>query len=163
MGNGWGGKREGAGHPFAHQMKPSAEVVPGQNEQRALRARPTTWRDLIAIDVLKQVATWFMTQVVAEMAKGDKADKAIVAAMFREARTTAGMLAPYQHRRLAALQIQGDPDRPLVHAFDPASLDRLTEEQLVLVRTALALLAPPAGLPAPDNGGPGRGDRPQAH
>ena len=158
---GWGGRRDPpGGRPPGSKNKPIAEV-PAVAERVGER-RAAISSGVRGVHALEQILAWFMGEAVREQQKGAGADRAVIAGMLREARSTANMLSPYQDRKLAVLQIQGDPLNPLVHAFDPAALAKLTEAQLEQFATLLALITP-AWVPPADADGDRGGARTPPH
>ena len=58
-----------------------------------------------AVPTLTRIMVWHLSRADSEIAKGDAADPAVIAASFSEARLTATVLAQYQSPRLSAVAV----------------------------------------------------------
>jgi len=91
-----------------------------------------------SIDQMRLVAKYFMDRAKAEIDRGDKADRRVVAEQMLYAHSVLRDLARYEHPQLSAVKVAGDPNAPL-------NLSGLTDAELVFFRRITVKLFPDGG------------------
>jgi hypothetical protein len=94
-----------------------------------------------SLEQMRAVAKQFLGQAAKEQQKLEDMDVKFFNECLLNAHRVLRDICPYDHAKLLAIKVSGDPANPLHHVQE-LDLSRLTDEQLLTLRSLVALAEP---------------------